>query len=66
LPLSPSQETAKFVSELFPGVTNFEGMLELSAPQTVAAVAIRQNLLQVFQHRSGLANTDGGLLLAKH
>jgi phosphatidylserine/phosphatidylglycerophosphate/cardiolipin synthase-like enzyme len=42
--LNPSQQTARFVSELFPGVSNFEGTLELSASRSVAALALRQNL----------------------
>jgi hypothetical protein len=44
VPLNPSQQTARFVSELFTGVSNFEGTLELSAARSIAAVAIRQNL----------------------
>lgn len=42
--LTPSQQTARFVSELFPNLTNFEGMLELSSSSLFAALALRQNL----------------------
>ena len=41
--LNPAQQTARFVSELFPEAKNFEGMLELAAPRAIAAVAVRQN-----------------------
>src|SRR5439155_7672762 len=41
--LDASQQTARFVSELFPALTNFEGTLELSASQLIAALALRQN-----------------------
>jgi hypothetical protein len=40
--LNAAQQTAKFISELF-SITDFEGTLELSAPESIAAVAIRQN-----------------------
>src|SRR5262245_6541351 len=43
LSLVPSQHNAQYVSELFTGVTNFEGTLELSAPQAISALALRQN-----------------------
>ncbi len=32
-----------FVSELFPSVTNFEGMLELTSSSSIVALALRQN-----------------------
>ncbi len=46
--LSPSQQAAKFVSELFPGMTNFEGTLELAAPRSIAAIAIGQHFSGIF------------------
>jgi hypothetical protein len=44
LSLGSSQQTARFVSELFPGISNFEGMLEITALRSLAALALRQNL----------------------
>jgi hypothetical protein len=41
--LSGSQQTAKFVSEMFPGLGSFEGTLEVSSQKPVAALALRQN-----------------------
>ncbi len=41
--LGPSQQTARFVSELFPSVTNFEGMLELTSSSSIVALSLRQN-----------------------
>jgi phosphatidylserine/phosphatidylglycerophosphate/cardiolipin synthase-like enzyme len=48
VPLTPSQQTAKFVSELFPGATNFEGTLELTAARSIAAIALRQHFSGIF------------------
>lgn len=42
--LAGSQQTARFVSELLPAVTNFEGTLELSSSSSIAAFALRQHL----------------------
>src|SRR5207244_11715435 len=44
LSLGSSQQTARFISELFPGVGDFEGTLEITAPRSLAALALRQNL----------------------
>jgi phosphatidylserine/phosphatidylglycerophosphate/cardiolipin synthase-like enzyme len=44
LSLTPSQQFARFVSEMFPSVSNFEGTLEISAAYPVAALALRQNI----------------------
>jgi len=41
--LEPLQQTARFASELFTGLNNFEGMLEVTAPRSLAALALRQN-----------------------
>src|SRR5262245_6386682 len=43
LSLVPLQQTARFASELFPGLSNFEGTLEITAPHSLAALALRQN-----------------------
>jgi hypothetical protein len=42
--LSSSQQSARFVSEIFPGVNDFEGTLEVSSRYPIAAVALRQNV----------------------
>ncbi len=42
--MGSAQQTARFVSELFPGINNFEGMLELTASRSIAALALRQHL----------------------
>ena len=44
LSLASLQQTARFISEMFSGVSNFEGMLEITAPGSLAALALRQNL----------------------
>ncbi len=45
LNLSASSQTARFVSELFPALGNFEGTLEISSSSGLAAFALRQNFL---------------------
>ena len=44
LSLSPSQQSARFISEMFSGISNFEGTLEISSPYPTAAVAFRQSI----------------------
>ena len=41
--MSGRNQTAKFVSELFQGVRNFEGSLDVASTQPVASIAVRQN-----------------------
>lgn len=41
--LEPSQQTARFVSELFPSLNDFEGTIEISGAQPVAGLALRYN-----------------------
>ncbi len=43
VPLAAKNHTARFVSQLFPGTTNFRGSLAISAPGGVAALTLRQN-----------------------
>jgi hypothetical protein len=46
--LGQSQQTARFVSELFPGTANFEGTLELSSARPISALALRQHFSGIF------------------
>lgn len=48
LPLGPSQQTARFVSELFSGLSGFEGSLEITSPVPVSAFALRQHTTGTF------------------
>ena len=41
--LAAKNHTAKFVSEIFPWLSNFRGSLAISAPSGVSAVTLRQN-----------------------
>jgi hypothetical protein len=43
VPLAAKNHTAKFVSQLFPGTSNFRGSVAISAPGGVAALTLRQN-----------------------
>jgi hypothetical protein len=42
--LNPNEQTAKYVNELFPGTTNFDGTLEVTGNGSLAAVAFRLSL----------------------
>jgi hypothetical protein len=46
--LAPSQQSARFVSELFSLVSTFEGTLEISSTFPIAALALRQNVSGIF------------------
>jgi phosphatidylserine/phosphatidylglycerophosphate/cardiolipin synthase-like enzyme len=46
--LGSLQQTARFVSELFTGVSNFEGTMEITSTSPVASLALRQNVGGIF------------------
>lgn len=49
LSLASFSQTARYVGSLFPSLTDFEGMLELTSANTIAVLALRQNLIsQIF------------------
>ncbi len=43
LVLQPKAQTAKFVTELFPGRTNFRGSISVHSTADIAAITLRQN-----------------------
>lgn len=44
LPLGPGQHFAQFVSELFSGLSDFEGSLEISSETAIATAVLRQHV----------------------
>jgi hypothetical protein len=43
IPLVAHGHTAQFVTQLFPGTSNFRGTLRVTSPSAIAAVGLRQN-----------------------
>ena len=56
--LGPSQQAARFVSELFSGIANFEGSLEISSTSLIAALGLRQSASGIFSVLSAAAREN--------
>jgi len=48
LPLVPSQQVARFVSEFFRGITPFEGSIQVESSTPITAIAVRQSSSGLF------------------
>jgi hypothetical protein len=59
--LGPSQQMARFISEIFHGIGSFEGSLEVSSTSAIAVLALRQSSSGIFSTLPGASPATNAL-----